>query len=159
MKPWLVMLAAMPLIAPAYADNLGRLFHTPEQRALLDQVRRGTPAGTLTPDGGVDSAPGVMLNGVVTRSDGKRSTWVNGRMTNDANGARNSVRMQVPSGSVQLKVGQSIDPGSGQTIEAYRRAPPPAPKAEPAPAPKPAAKKPQPAEARDDDATPADEAR
>jgi hypothetical protein len=161
MTPRTLALLALLTLAPVHAETLGRLFHTPEQRALLDQTRRNTPAGVLSPDNSAADMPGVTVNGIVTRSDGKRSTWVNGRMENGTIGGNGngSVRMTLPSGDVQLRVGQHIDPASGQVTESYRRVPPPAapPKPEAAPAATPTPKKKLP-EARDDDA-PADETR
>lgn len=60
----------------AAADDLGTLFHTPEERARLDKLRRGepvdrdaTPAGRLTPQ---------ALTGFVQRSDGRTTLWVDG---------------------------------------------------------------------------------
>lgn len=151
-----IVLLAILTIAPAQAETLGRLFHTPEQRALLDQTRRSTPAGVLSPDSSTADTPGVMVNGIVTRSDGKRSTWVNGRMEHGAGDARGSVRMTLPNGEVQLRVGQHIDPATGQVTESYRRVPPPAvtPKTQPVtPATAVPSPKKKAAEARDDDAT------
>jgi len=143
---------------PARAEALGRLFYTPEQRAALDLARKTTPLNTSgEPD--AHSPPGLMLNGIVTRSDGKRSTWVNGRLEQDTAHSsmhdRNQARVPIPGGSVKLKVGQSLDPATGQVEEGYQR-PPPAP-LEPAAAkpalPKAPAKPPVP-EARDDNTEP-----
>lgn len=153
---WLGLFAC----AAAQADSLGRLFHTPEQRAVLDQVRRGTPAGALAADNSPADGSGVTVNGIVTRSDGQRSTWVNGHLEHGGGKESNSQRMRLPNGDVRLKVGQHIDPATGQVTESYRRPPPPAAPAKPEappPATQPAKKKPT--EARDDDATTDDPAR
>lgn len=67
----LLILAAMPL----RGESLGRLFFTPEQRAVLDQQRlRNQHAlpGTL-PD-----AATYSLDGRVRRSSGRDTTWING---------------------------------------------------------------------------------
>lgn len=150
----LICLCAFPWWVQA--ETLGRLFYTPEQRAMLDHVRKSTP---LNASGEADttSGQGLSVGGVVTRSDGKRSTWVNGRLEHDTASTskqdRAQVRVQLPSGEVKLKVGQSIDPATGQVAEGYRRVPPPKPAAtQPAP-PKAPAKAPIPA-ARDDNAEP-----
>lgn len=138
------------------AETLGRLFHTPEQRALLDLARKSTPVNA---NGEADQATGqgLSVSGVVTRSDGKRSTWINGRVEHDAATAHKQDRSQVwvklPGGEVKLKVGQSLDPATGQVAEGYRRPNPPEPAtAKPEP-PKAPAKTLAPA-ARDDNAEP-----
>ncbi len=122
-----IILVGCMLTLTAQAEPLGRLFHTPEQRALLDTARRTMP---MNVGGAVEtpSAPDLSLKGVVTRSDGQRSIWVNGHLEHGAVrlGAqeRNQVRLALPSGEVKLKVGQSIDPATGQVTESYRRPPP-----------------------------------
>ena len=150
----LILVFSYPLAAQA--DTLGRLFHTPEQRALLDLARKSTP---LSASGEPDAASGqgLSVSGIVTRSDGKRSTWVNGRLEHDTaitnKQDRTQVWVKLPGGEVKLKVGQSLDPATGQVAEGYRRALPPEPAAtKPAP-PKVPTKPPTPA-ARDDNAEP-----
>lgn len=115
------------LTLTVHAEPLGRLFFTPEQRALLDTARRTMP---MNAGGAAEapSAPDFSLKGIVTRSDGKRSVWVNGRVEQGSvrpgMQERNQVQIQLPSGEVKLKVGQSIDPATGQVTESYRRPPP-----------------------------------
>ena len=76
-------LAAALLAASAgafAASDLGVLFHTPEERARLDQLRRGDP---------VEAAPSVArkaeVTGYVRRSDGRNTVWIDGHpvATND----------------------------------------------------------------------------
>lgn len=113
------------------AEPMGRLFHTPEQRALLDNARKTTP---MNVGGEVETpnTPTFTLKGIVTRSDGKRSVWMNGHIEHDAvqskGQERNQTQVQLPGGEVKLKVGQRIDPATGQVVENYRR---PAPEAAP----------------------------
>ncbi len=67
----LLILAAMPL----RGEPLGRLFFTPEQRALLDQQRlRNQPAAP----GNAPDAAAYSLDGRVHRSSGRDTTWING---------------------------------------------------------------------------------
>ena len=152
MKHILVMVVcAWPLIAQA---ELGRLFHTPEQRALLELARKtGSVSAIVEPDA-PSTERGLSVGGIVTRSDGKRSTWVNGRLEYDApvSGKRDGsqVWVKVPGGEVKLKVGQSLDPATGQVAESYRRAPPPATAVTKSPPPKSPTKSP----VRDDNADP-----
>lgn len=142
------------------AEPLGRLFYTPEQRAQLDNARRTTPMNT-----GVEAetviAPNVTLRGIVTRSDGKRTVWMNNHLEHSVmqKGAqeRNQTQVQLPGGEVKLKVGQHIDPATGQVVENFRHpAPEPlAPKATPPKAETPSVAKPQPLlKSRDEDKEP-----
>lgn len=60
--------------AAAAADDLGVLFHTPEERARLDRLRRGE--ATETAAGPVAAKP--EITGYVRRSDGRSTVWING---------------------------------------------------------------------------------
>jgi hypothetical protein len=112
---------------PAQADALGRLFYTPAQREMLDLARKTTPLNTNTGEAEPNVAQGFIVNGVVTRSDGQRSTWVNGHLEQsvDRSGkhGRNQAHVQLPGGEIKLKVGQSYNPATGRVEENYRRAP------------------------------------
>lgn len=132
---WILLCVIAPLHA---ADReLGRLFHTPAQRAALDEARRN---GSLhdTQAGARDPAPApvspVLVNGFVARSDGVETVWLNGtRLRMDqgslagvaALGDRTgSVALTSPNGStLHAKVGQIVEPESGRIIERYDVAP------------------------------------
>lgn len=60
------------------AADPGRLFYTPAQRAQLEaaRARNVTRVETRTP---AFSAPPVRFDGVVIRSDGQGTAWVDGR--------------------------------------------------------------------------------
>lgn len=64
----------------AHGDEppLGRLFFTPERRAQMDQQRRLNIQETQTLEGA-----SITLNGMVIRSSGKRTVWINDRAQND----------------------------------------------------------------------------
>lgn len=84
---------------------LGRLFMTPEQRAAIDRQRQ--QAGV---DHGPASQPGnLTVNGLVKRSNGKTTTWVNGVE------AGNAMPLQD-----DLQVGQSINPGNPERTDLLR---------------------------------------
>jgi hypothetical protein len=120
--------AAIALAAAggAQAQELGRLFFTPEQRAALDARRKARvpdkPAATP-----VTESPVTRVNGAVQRGGGKSTVWVNGEMILEdaqADGARVTPRSPKP-GSVsipegenasrrELRVGESLDRGSGE---------------------------------------------
>ena len=56
----------------AHAVELGTLFNSADERARLDRLRRGEPAGTARPRG----VPEVT--GFVKRSDGRSTVWIDG---------------------------------------------------------------------------------
>jgi hypothetical protein len=69
----------------AAQDLPGRLFYTPEQRVQLEaaRVRNVTQAGRAAPTG---ATPPVRYDGVLVRSDGKTTRWVDGQPQLDASG-------------------------------------------------------------------------
>jgi hypothetical protein len=108
------------------AQELGRLFFTPEQRAALDARRKARvpdkPAAVP-----VTESPVTRVNGAVQRSGGKSTVWVNGETIPEdtqVDGARvaprgaNSGRVSIPAGEgpqrYDLRVGESLDRGSGE---------------------------------------------
>jgi hypothetical protein len=111
--------------AGAQAQELGRLFFTPEQRAALDARRKARvpdkPAAVP-----VTESPVTRVNGAVQRGGGKSTVWVNGEMIPEdaqVDGARvaprsaNSGRVSIPAGEspqrYDLRVGESLDRGNG----------------------------------------------
>jgi hypothetical protein len=120
-----LLLAALALpLAPAQAQELGRLFFTPEQRAALDARRRArTPD---KPAAAAIASPTTRLDGYVQRSSGPSTVWVNGEGMLETSpeapriGAtrRNDGRVSVPMGEsgarVDLKPGETLDRGSGE---------------------------------------------
>jgi len=142
-------------VLPTQAETLGRLFYTPEQRAMLDIARKTAPLNA-SGEAEANGAQGFIVNGVVTRSDGQRSTWVNGHLQQSVERPgkhdRSQAHIKLPDGEIKLKVGQSFNPVTGRVEEGYRRPPPPA-------LPEPASAKPAPAktpapDTRDDNAEP-----
>lgn len=64
---------------PAVAAETGRLFYTPVQRAMLEQARaRKITTVRATPAEPTEAAP-QRYDGLVIRSDGQTTRWVNGR--------------------------------------------------------------------------------
>ena len=72
-------LLAAALLACAFdglaAEELRTLFHSPGERQQLDRLRRGEPAEE---EAAVKRAPQVV-NGIVKRSDGRQTVWINGQ--------------------------------------------------------------------------------
>ena len=65
--------------AQELSDGLGRLFFTPERRQILDRQRQlNIQEKQETPE-----EPTMTINGIVTRSSGKRTAWVNGISQNE----------------------------------------------------------------------------
>ncbi len=60
------------------AERLGRLFLTPERRAVLEQQRQFNIQEQQTLQGST-----MSLDGVVVRSSGKQTVWINRRAQND----------------------------------------------------------------------------
>ena len=69
------LLASLAGIASA-ADSaaLGTLFHSSEERARLDRMRRGETEPAAAPAPGQSSA----VTGFVKRSDGRNTVWIDG---------------------------------------------------------------------------------
>ncbi|WP_263770164.1 hypothetical protein [Propionivibrio soli] len=119
----LVCLLALFVTGPAAAEQpLGRLFFTPEQRQQLDYQRDHN----ILEKREVDQEPSLTVNGVVTRSSGRRTVWVNGEAQNEnsATGATvakprrgdpATVTIDAAGGpATTAKVGDTIDPQSGE---------------------------------------------
>jgi hypothetical protein len=74
----LALAAALSPPAPA-EEELGRLFFTPERRQTLDRQRQLN----IQEQQEAPEDPTLTINGVVTRSSGKRTVWINGVAQNE----------------------------------------------------------------------------
>jgi hypothetical protein len=75
----MLVVTASPCL-PAFAEEaLGRLFFTPERRQTLDRQRQFN----IQEKQDIQEDPTFTIDGVVTRSSGKRTVWVNGVAQND----------------------------------------------------------------------------
>ena len=99
----LMFAAAVALPAPAHAQSaLGRLFFSPAERAALDR-------DTDTPSDAAESTPRT-LNGIVRRSDGKATVWIDGQPQTRQLPSANAAPVEAPDGQWRrLKVGESTD--------------------------------------------------
>ena len=106
----LVLAAGAGLSAPSpvAADELGRLFFTPQQRQELDRRRESN----IAQEKGVVVESFVTVNGHVVRSSGKTTTWVNGVPQYDTPAGRDPARVQLQDGT--LKIGQTLDRTRGE---------------------------------------------
>jgi hypothetical protein len=116
MKRAALLLAGMLLAPCAQAQEIGRLFFTPEQRAALDARRRARvpdrPAAAP-----IVVSPTTRLDGYVRRSQGPSTVWVNGTTVDEASPGSDA-RVSVPLGDggarVRLKPGETLDRGTGE---------------------------------------------
>lgn len=119
----LLLLLAVGSPATASEEALGRLFFTPERRQALDRQRalhqedraQASEDATLT------------INGVVTRSSGKRTAWINGVPQNENDidsGVAVTPRAHDPASVVvrpgespatRARVGETINRSTGET--------------------------------------------
>ena len=127
------MLGNAPMVA---AENLGRFFSTPAERAAIDEARSVYEYGKVIVPQKAAAAPvveQVTINGVVVRSSGHNASWINGTSiasgdmtpegvrveTLDRSGG--TVRIIMPNGldTVSLKPGQQINVVKGSVQEAW----------------------------------------
>lgn len=105
------------LSTPAQAEGeLGRLFFTPERRQALDRQRQFN----IEEKQEAPEDPALTINGVVTRSSGKRTVWINGVAQND--NEKSSGVAVIPNrkspGKVVVQSGDSVlgDARIGETV-------------------------------------------
>jgi hypothetical protein len=143
-----VALTFAGVAAPAAAaDELGRLFFTPQQRQDLDRRRATNRAEEEAPQ--IKEGP-LTLDGHVQRSSGKTATWINGVPQYDSDSGRDPTRVTVVPNAgepgVSLKVGEVYERTSGEVrdnlnggeIKVGRPPPKPRPDRARGSAPKPA---------------------
>lgn len=118
---WLQRVAFLPMLLAAMlgtggdllaasSTEPGRLFYTPEQRAQLEaararnvtQVRQASPEAGPTP---------VRFDGIVIRSDGTGTRWVNGRPQVGATGVADLKPGQIRADGRVYEPYQMLRPG------------------------------------------------
>lgn len=129
-----VLLAALLLATMQFAQSaepVGRIFFTPEQRDQLNSLRSQRIVATQVRDEPIPEV--VTYNGIVRRSDGKATVWVNGEALSEAGlrdkqsivgrvGRNGQILLQTPHAGtrqVRLKVGQSAELLSGRVDESF----------------------------------------
>jgi len=122
LAPLALLLALLPA-GHAAAQELGRLFFTPEQRAALDARR-----AARLPDKPAAAAesPTTRVDGYVKRSSGKSTVWVDGEALPDGlqlEGLRvqrgnDPTRVTVTIGEdrrrIEMRVGETLDRATGE---------------------------------------------
>lgn len=123
MRAALAALLLLLCASPCAAQELGRLFFTPEQRDALDARRRAR-----LPDrpNVVVASPTTRIDGYVKRSGGKSTVWVDGealpegtqpeglRLRRGDDPSRVTVVVGESGRRIDLRVGQSVDRASGE---------------------------------------------
>ena len=118
----LALLLALPA-GQAAAQELGRLFFTPEQRDALDARRKAR-----LPDKPAASAPAptTRIDGTVKRSRGKSTVWVNGeavpdgtqpeglRLRRGEDASRVTVTIGEDGRRREMRVGETLDRATGE---------------------------------------------
>jgi type II secretory pathway component PulM len=136
----LAVLAGASAAAPAQSLGLGRLFTSPDERIGIEMRRAASLPTPVTPNAvpaanaaAAPAAPAapiappepVQLNGVVRRSSGKSTVWLNQVAHADGNAQLRpdqSVLLRLSSGrTLVLKPGQSFNPADGTVQEATGR--------------------------------------
>jgi len=123
MKGLLMLLILVGFPGLGIAEDLGRLFFTPEQRAALDARRKARVPDR--PNITTTVSPTTRLDGYVKRQGGRSTVFVNGDAvlegTADAplvDPERRGGRVPVTSGEggqrVELRPGETLDRGTGQ---------------------------------------------
>jgi hypothetical protein len=114
----LLLVCAFLLAEQASAQELGRLFFTPEQRAALDARRKARMPDR--PSAPTVVSPTLRLDGYVKRSGGRSTVWVNGESAEDSrppaggSDARVGVTVGDTRSRVDLKPGEVLDRGNGE---------------------------------------------
>jgi hypothetical protein len=118
-----IAVACICLSIDAFAEeSLGRLFLTPDKRAMLERQRQTNAQvqETQTLQGAT-----MHLNGIVQRSGGKKTVWINGQSQSDdattfgvtakiADPARASLAAEGEP-AVSLKVGETVNRATRET--------------------------------------------
>ncbi|HYD57638.1 MAG TPA: hypothetical protein VEB41_12075 [Burkholderiales bacterium] len=122
MKRSLLCFALAAFCGAVQAENLGRLFFTPEQRQALD-ARRKARVPDKPAAAAVAASPTMRLDGYVKRSSGRSTVWVNGepaeelpRLPGSSDG-RVDVTIGETGARVGLKPGETLDRGNNEVSD------------------------------------------
>jgi hypothetical protein len=128
MKPPAIVLALACLAfgPPAAAQEIGRLFFTPEQRQALDARRKARLPDR--PSAPMVVSPTTRLDGYVHRSGGKSTVFVNGEPVPEHDAAsprigdsgRANVNVGESGSRAHLKPGEVLDRSTGEVRDVLR---------------------------------------
>ena len=114
----MLVVSSVPCASAFAEEALGRLFFTPERRQTLDRQRQFK----IQEKQEIPEDPTFTIDGVVTRSSGKRTVWVNGTPLGE-NGASSDVSVapvRKNPGLVVIQAGDS-SPASAKVGETMHR--------------------------------------
>ncbi|GBG13689.1 uncharacterized protein NMK_1240 [Novimethylophilus kurashikiensis] len=123
MKKWAIFLINIySAVALADPSPLGRLFFTPAERRQLEQSSPPQPPSTPAP------LPKLEINGIVQRSDGKGTVWLNRQPIQEDTHQENvqigklrqnsdRVRLDLPQHRLSLRPGQHLDTVTGKAVD------------------------------------------
>jgi len=95
------------------ATDPGRLFYTPEQRAQLEAARDRNVTQSRQASPTVTPAP-LRFDGMVIRSDGKATSWVNGQPQVGATGVKGLKPGQIQADGKVYEPYQVLRPSPGK---------------------------------------------
>jgi hypothetical protein len=119
----LLLLCAALAPRAAIAQDLGRLFFTPEQRDALDARRKARLPDKPT---ALAPSPTTRIDGSVTRSSGRSTLWIDGaavpdgtqpeglRIRRGSDASRVIVVVGEDGRRIDLRVGETLDRASGE---------------------------------------------
>ena len=115
----LLAVALLPFSGARSAEDLGRLFLTPQQRQELERRRvTNAPAAAAA---AVTLESLITINGQVSRAGGQNTTWVNGQPQTDLPAQRDPATVSLSPGegeaAISLRVGQTLDRGKGEVLD------------------------------------------
>jgi len=114
----------------ATAQELGRLFFTPQQRAELDARRKARVPDKPAAATAIES-PRTRLDGYVKRSDGESTVWLNGQPVPAGSGSNearihtsrdrpDTVAVEAGDGKkrrIRLRVGETLERDTGEVSD------------------------------------------
>ncbi len=126
----LCCLVSTSSLAAYYEESsLGKLFNTPAQRQKIDAFRKGKSMGVAREQ---ISPTDIKVQGIVKRSDGASTVWVNGKNTldsshvggvnvrlNSVSDSSDKVTVGIKNKTVRLKPGQVWSEDSGRITDGY----------------------------------------
>lgn len=108
-----LFLIALGAGGPCLAADPGRLFYTPAERAQLEAARAGNVTHAKQPPSTV--AQPLHFDGIIIRSDGRNTSWVNGQ-PRAISGVAGLKPGQVRADGKVYEPYQVLRPGPGQAV-------------------------------------------